>query len=255
MQIKIENKDESGIGEILVNGDNITRGYFEDETKTNQKIIDGWMHTGDLGKIDNEGFLYIYGRNNDIIVLSNGKKIFPEELEVKINRIDRVKESFIYEEKNKINAKIVYNQNDFKEMTYDEIYNAIMEDIKKLNDILPQYKKVNEIKITSDKLEKTVTGKIKRNIEHEKLKKERTRKNLHESENETYEKIINILICKLGNKEINEESDLVIDLGADSLDLIEIFLEIEKEFNLRIEKEERRNIKKIKDLLNIIDKN
>ena len=211
------------------------------------------MHTGDLGKIDDDGFLYIYGRNNDMIVLSNGKKIFPEEIEVKINRMDMVKESLIYGENNKINAKIVCDENDFKKMTYDEIYNTIMEYIKRLNESLPQYKKVNHIIVTSEELEKTITGKIKRNKEREKIKEEKTNKIIYKSENETYEKIKNVLINKLGNKEMSEESDLVIDLGADSLDMLEIFLEIEKKFNLSIEKEKRRNIKKVKDLLDIID--
>lgn len=210
------------------------------------------MHTGDLGKIDEDGFVYIYGRNNNMIVLSNGKKIFPEEIETKLNTIDGVKESFVFDKDNKINAKIVYVADEFKEKAIDEIYSDITEKVKKTNDSLPQYKKLSDIIITSEELEKTTLGKIKRNKEYEKINKDITKNIVNESENTTFEKIKNILISKLGNKLINEESNIVMDLGADSLDMVEIVLKVEKEFNIKIKKDERKNIAKVKDLLDIV---
>ena len=210
------------------------------------------MHTGDLGKIDEDGFVYIYGRNNNMIVLSNGKKIFPEEIEKKLNTIDGVKESFVFDKDNKINAKIVYVADEFKEKSIDEIYSDITEKVKKINDSLPQYKKLSDIIITSEELEKTTLGKIKRNKEYEKINKDISKNIVNESENTTFEKIKNILISKLGNKIINEESNIVMDLGADSLDMVEIVLKVEKEFNIKIKKDERKNIAKVKDLLDIV---
>ncbi len=210
------------------------------------------MHTGDLGKIDEDGFVYIYGRNNNMIVLSNGKKIFPEEIETKLNTIDGVKESFVFDKDNKINAKIVYVADEFKEKSIDEIYSDITEKVKKINDSLPQYKKLSDIIITSEELEKTTLGKIKRNKEYEKINKDISKNIVNESENTTFEKIKNILISKLGNKIINEESNIVMDLGADSLDMVEIVLKVEKEFNIKIKKDERKNIAKVKDLLDIV---
>ena len=210
------------------------------------------MHTGDLGKIDEDGFVYIYGRNNNMIVLSNGKKIFPEEIETKLNTIDGVKESFVFDKDNKINAKIVYVADEFKEKSIDEIYSDITEKEKKINDSLPQYKKLSDIIITSEELEKTTLGKIKRNKEYEKINKDISKNIVNESENTTFEKIKNILISKLGNKIINEESNIVMDLGADSLDMVEIVLKVEKEFNIKIKKDERKNIAKVKDLLDIV---
>ena len=210
------------------------------------------MHTGDLGKIDEDGFVYIYGRNNNMIVLSNGKKIFPEEIETKLNTIDGVKESFVFDKDNKINAKIVYVADEFKEKAIDEIYSDITEKVKKINDSLPQYKKLSDIIITSEELEKTTLGKIKRNKEYEKINKDISKNIVNESENTTFEKIKNILISKLGNKIINEESNIVMDLGADSLDMVEIVLKVEKEFNIKIKKDERKNIAKVKDLLDIV---
>jgi len=210
------------------------------------------LHTGDLGKIDEDGFVYIYGRNNNMIVLSNGKKIFPEEIETKLNTIDGVKESFVFDKDNKINAKIVYVADEFKEKSIDEIYSDITEKVKKINDSLPQYKKLSDIIITSEELEKTTLGKIKRNKEYEKINKDISKNIVNESENTTFEKIKNILISKLGNKIINEESNIVMDLGADSLDMVEIVLKVEKEFNIKIKKDERKNIAKVKDLLDIV---
>lgn len=187
-----------------------------------------------------------------MIVLSNGKKIFSEEIEAKLNKIEGVKESIIFENCNKINAKIVYDVKFFKEKTNDEIYNTISENIKKENEYLPLYKKINYIIITSEELEKTATGKIKRNIEYGNIKNNNIEKNVDKHEN--YEKIRNILISKLGNREISEESNIILDLGADSLDLVEIFLLLEKEFGIKIEKEQRRGIREVKDLMNMVNK-
>lgn len=249
--MKIINQDEDGIGEILVKGENITKGYFEDEQKTKEAITEGWLHTGDLGKVDDNGFIYIYGRNNDMIVLSNGKKVFPEEIEEKINRIEGIKESIIFEENGKIYAKIVYSLEYFEENTEEQIYNDIMEKIKTINESLPQFKKINDVIITSEELEKTEIGKIKRNIEYEKIKENHNSK--VNFEDTSLERIKNILIKHLGNDKINEETKIVEDLGADSLDLVEIFLDVEKEFDIKIEKEQRRDVVEVKDLVNIVN--
>ena len=253
VEIKISDKDEDGIGEILVKGDNITKGYFENEIKTEEVVTNGWMHTGDLGKIDNEGYIYICGRNSEMIVLSNGKKVFPNEIETELNKIDGVKESFVFEKNNKINAKVVYSSNIFKESTDNEIYSFIMEKVKKLNESLPQFKKINDVIVTCQELEKTLTGKVKRNIELEKIKEDKNEKNVDNDVDVTFKRIKKILINKLGNKQISEESNIVSDLGADSLDIVEIILDIEREFGIEIKKEQRKKIAKVKDLLDIVN--
>jgi len=189
-----------------------------------------------------------------MIVLPTGKKIFPEEIEAKLNKIKGVEESFVFEDNNKINAKIVFDVKFFEDKTNNEIYDSIMKNIKILNETLPQYKKVTNIIITSEKLEKTAIGKIKRNKENEKIKIDNTQNIVTSNDNSTYEKIINILIKQLGNKKIREETDIILDLGADSLDMVEIVLEVEKKFNIKIEKEQRKRIAKVRDLLKIVEK-
>lgn len=192
--------------------------------------------------------------------MQNGKKIFPEEIEEYLNKIDGVKESLVYEKNDenenlKINAKIVYDESKFKQKSQIEIKNIIMKDIKKLNELLPNYKRINDIIVTTDLLERTSTGKIRRQDEKEKIKqinnenvdinKEKPKDNL--------EKIKNILENKLEIQEISEDSNIINDLGADSLDLVEIFLALEKEFNVKLTREDRKNIVKVRDILNILE--
>ena len=194
--------------------------------------------------------------------MQNGKKIFPEEIEEDLNKIDGVRESLVYEKNDKNKnlkkkAKNVYNEKKNKKKSQTEIKNIIMKDIKKLNELLPNYKKINDIIVTSDLLERTSTGKIRRQNEKEKIKQAKQINNENvdinrESPKDNLEKIKNILENKLEIQEISEESNIINDLGADSLDLVEIYLDIEKEFNVKLTREDRKNIVTVRDILNIL---
>ena len=96
VEVEIINKDENGIGEIRVKGPNVMLGYYENEEATKKVMKDGWFYTGDLAYKDKDGFIFLTGRQKDMIVLKNGKKVFPEELETLINRLDLVKECIVY---------------------------------------------------------------------------------------------------------------------------------------------------------------
>jgi len=177
-EVRIEDKNENGIGEIVVKAPYVMKGYYENPEATAEVLKDGWFYTGDLGYLDDDGYLYISGRKKTVIVLKNGKNIFPEELEALINELPYITESMVYGKPDKkddydICAKIVYDLNAFKEAfkekDYDEkkIKKLIMKDIKKINKTLPAYKYVRDIIITTEPLIKTTTQKIKR---HEELK-------------------------------------------------------------------------------------
>ena len=174
-KVKIVNQDENGIGEIAVKGPNVMLGYYEDEKETKRVINDGWFYTGDLGYFDKKGQLYITGRKKDIIVLKNGKKVNPEELESIINQSEYIEESLIYKENNsdKINVKVVYSEgNELLEgKSKQEIHEIIKDEIKAINKTIPQYKHIYEVNITNQKLNKTTTNKIKRYEEIEKITK------------------------------------------------------------------------------------
>lgn len=180
VQVRIDEPDENGIGEIIAKGDSIMLGYYGNEEATKEAIIDGWFHTGDLGYIDQDGYIFITGRKKTVIVLKNGKNIYPEEIEALIGRIDGVKESFVYgvpannndEKESKINAEIVYDEERIKEILGNvdevEIKNYMWEHVKEINKTMPPYKYIREISVTKEELIKTTTQKVKR---HEEIKK------------------------------------------------------------------------------------
>ena len=254
LEVKIVETNEDGVGEIIAKGDSITEGYLNDEEETKKALIDGWLHTGDLGKFDEEGFLYICGRKKDLIVLQNGKTVFPEEIEEKINRIDEIKESIVFEKQDKIYAKIIFLREKLEGKTNEEIYGYLYNKIKEINMELPQFKQITDIIISDQELEKTSTGKIKRkeNIE---LENNKINQN-NASEKEFLNKkdfIKNLIIEKTGRNDISDDSNFAVDLGADSLDMVEIFSKIEKELGVKIEKETKKNIVYVKDLINIFN--
>lgn len=172
-KIKILNKDEDGIGEIYVKAPYVMLGYYQNEEATKEVLDKEWFKTGDLGYIDKKGFLFLCGRKKSVIVLKNGKNVFPEEIENVINRIEGIKESFVFgrpepddEIDLKLGAKIVYDKDMMKE-TYgvdeeEEIKEVIWEKIKELNKTMPPYKYIKEVIITEEDLIKTTTQKIKR---------------------------------------------------------------------------------------------
>lgn len=177
VRVSIFDKGADGIGEICVKGSSVMLGYYNNAEATDAVLKDGWFHTGDLGYIDNDGFLFITGRQKDVIVLQNGKKAFPEELEALINRTEGVKESFVYgvpvnaPNSEKIVCKVVYDKAFFED-DEDKIYDALWHKIKLINQTLPMYKYIKGMTITEEPLIKTGTHKIKRKEEIKKLIKE-----------------------------------------------------------------------------------
>lgn len=171
LDVKIDEPNEEGIGELLVKGPTIMLGYYNNEEATKETLEDGWLHTGDLAKIDKDGFIFISGRKKFVIVLKNGKNIYPEELETIVNKIGGVTESFVYGKPEddgdyKICAKIVYDK-DMVESIYgtndeEKLKELIWQEVKKVNKTMPAYKYIREISITDKPLIKTTTQKIKR---------------------------------------------------------------------------------------------
>ena len=172
LTVEIVNKDKDGIGEVRVKGPNIMMGYYENEEATNKVLKDGWFYTGDLGYIDDDGFLFLTGREKDVIVMKNGKKVFPEELEVLVNNLPEVEECFIYGMAQKgdkndpmVSVKIVYNKDAIINRSENELYDILWNEVKEINKTLPPYKYIKNMIITDKPLIKTTTHKIKRKEE------------------------------------------------------------------------------------------
>ena len=173
VEAKLTDVNKEGVGELIVKGPNVMLGYYNNEAATSEVLKDGWFYTGDLAKIDDDGFIYICGRKKSVIVLKNGKNIYPEEMENLINKIDGINESFVFgkqvsedKENVKIYAKLVFDREKVEEIyktkEESEIYKAIFEKIKEINSTMPKYKAIKGIILTEKPLIKTTTNKIKR---------------------------------------------------------------------------------------------
>ena len=178
-EVKLLDINKDGIGELAVKGPNVMLEYYENKEATEKVLKDGWFQTGDLARIDEDGYIFICGRKKSVIVLKNGKNIFPEEMETLINKEDGVEESFIFgkpisKDPNdiKIFVKIVYNKENFEAKTETEIKEYFNEKIKSINKTMPHYKAIRGIIISDKPLIKTTTNKIKREKNLEQIMKE-----------------------------------------------------------------------------------
>ena len=155
VQVKTINEDENGDGEICVKGDIVMQGYYNNPEATEAAFVDGWFNTGDIGRVDEDGFVFINGRKKNLIILENGKNVAPEELEYLIGRIDGVDEVLVYDENGFITAEIYAEDMSKKDTITDEIKN-------KLNPSVASYKQIRKVKFRANEFEKTTTKKIKR---------------------------------------------------------------------------------------------
>ena len=178
VEVAIDNPNEKGIGEVKAKGPNVMLGYYEMPKETKEVLKDGWFYTGDLGYIDKDGYLFITGRKKNVIVLKNGKNIYPEELEVLINNLPYVVESMAFgypkDDDLLLSAKIVYNEEYLKEIlpeaNEEEIKEYVWKDIKeKINKGMPNYKHIKKIIVTTEPMIKTTTQKVKRFEEIKKI--------------------------------------------------------------------------------------
>lgn len=176
VEVKIFDKNEEGIGELAVKGPNVMLGYYNDEVATEETFRDGWLLTGDLAYIDKEGFIFITGRKKNVIVLKNGKNIYPEELEMLVNKLPIVKDCMVFgkpkDDDVVLSIKVQYDEEYVKEnysdLDEEKLNEILWEQIKQINRTMPTYKYIKNLIITKEDFIKTTTAKIKR---HEEMKK------------------------------------------------------------------------------------
>ncbi len=178
VEVKIDNPDSNGVGEILVRGPNVMLGYYKNAKETNKVIKNGWLYTGDLGKFDRNGYLYITGRNKSLIVTQTGKNIYPEELEEKLSFNKWIKEVLVVPRidpvtKKEVICALIYPDYELLEsesitkgikITEQEIQNIYKDVIRSCNEDLPVYKRITTFEIRKEEFPKTTTHKIKRHI-------------------------------------------------------------------------------------------
>ena len=180
IEVKIFEPNEDGIGEIIAKGPNVMIGYYNNEEATKNSLVDGWYHTGDLGYIDKDGFIFITGRKKNVIVLKNGKNIFPEEIETLILKLPYVAECIVFgypkDDDLVLSTKIVYDKDlvkqSYSDLSPEEFEEKVWEDIKEINNMVPKYKHIKKFILTDEPMIKTTTAKIKKFEEIEKIIKE-----------------------------------------------------------------------------------
>src|SRR5262249_27077166 len=170
MTVRIDSPNDQGIGEVSVRGPLVMKGYYGDDAHTAEIIRDGWLHTGDLGFIDNKGNLTITGRSKDVIVLSSGKNIYPEEIEAHYGQSPFIKELCVLgvaadgnaPTGEKLHAIIVPDLDEFRRRGQNAIMEMIRFDMENLSRDLPSYQRVHAFSIRNEPLPRTVTRKLKR---------------------------------------------------------------------------------------------
>lgn len=171
-EVRIVEPDEDGVGEIICKGPSVMIGYYDNPEATAEVLRDGWLYTGDYGRFDDEGFLYICGRKKNVIVTKNGKNIFPEEIECLLQEQPFIEEVLVYGTIDKKDGDTIVRAEIFPdyaqieeqlgEVTEDGLRDAIKEAVEDVNDRMPAYKRVKRFKIRDTEFEKTTTRKIKR---------------------------------------------------------------------------------------------
>ncbi len=175
---RIEEPDENGVGELVVKGGNVMLGYYHDPKATKEVLREGWFHTGDLARFDKDGYLYISGRQKNVIVMKNGKNVFPEEIESLINLFPYVSESMVFGRDRGTDlvlwAKIVADPAYLREegLTMADVQERLDQDMEKLNESLPAYKMIKRYFLSDRPTVKTTTQKTRRTLEMDAIEAE-----------------------------------------------------------------------------------
>lgn len=270
--IKILKASESVLdGEIIVKGPNVMKGYFNNPVKTEEVLRDGWFYTGDIGYLDEDGFLFISGRIKNLIVLGGGKKIFPEEVEQVMNESPYIKEICVLGRcadkgiragSEEVYAVVVPNVDKFSEgiKNKDEIRKKISEEFLRLSENLADYKRISDFSLYFDDLPKTSTRKIKRKdvlalidkLEKENVFEEKGKflENIEFNEDELTKNLRMLVSRESGVSlgKIMPNSYLYEDLGIDSLQKVEFLCLIEKELGIHISENMAYEIRTFSDL-------
>jgi long-chain acyl-CoA synthetase len=272
-EIKISDPDESGIGEICLRGSCVFKGYYKDDELTSQVFDDqGWFHTGDLGRLDKDNFLFISGRKKDMIVLDSGKNVYPDELEDYYGTSSLIEEIGVFGVNQKgaeiVAAAIVPSKEIRKTHTIAQATDLIYEELVRMGKNLPVYRRISDFVTLYTPLPRTTTRKLKK-MELKKIYDSIRRKSANREipeeqlsvvemalmETAEYTGVIGSIILispKTDPRIINPRSHLEIDLGLDSLKRIELLTQIERRFSIRIHEDVFDKMESVGDLVSLV---
>ncbi|MFH1889230.1 MAG: AMP-binding protein [Candidatus Omnitrophota bacterium] len=271
VEIKVDHPGQGGVGEVLIRGPNVMQGYFKHPEWTKTVIKEGWFYSGDLGYIDSEGYLFLVGREKEVIVLSSGKNIYPEEIEHHYGRSPYIKEICVIsraEERaggpvDTLHAVVVPDLGYFKEKNEANIRMRVRWELENLSKNLPSYKRIMGFTITREELPRTPLKKIRRHLVAERYLSLSSREPAVIKDNLSYEddpqiprkeiagKVINYLSAQL-KKPVYPDSHLEIDLGIDSLTKVELGLGLENALSIKIPEELFYGVSTVKELILVV---
>lgn len=261
VRVRIKDPDPQGVGEILIQGDNVMVGYYQDPEGTAAAIREGWFHSGDLGYFDTDGYLYIQGRVKDIIVLRSGKNISTAEVAAHYLQAPAIREIFILPDaqEEKLAAVIVPNFDYFRQSGETDIYSRIKWYLDYYSQQLEPYKRIREFVLTNQELPKTRLGKVQY---HEAVRIYRQlagrqyqakKPALAEDLSPAGRRVVELLQALTGREPIALTDHLELDLGLDSLALVELTAALEETFHLRLPEGGLAEIFTVADLIRFID--
>ena len=269
ISIKIDNPDGTGVGEVIISGGNVMKGYFNRPEQTQEVLKEGWFFSGDLGYIDRKGYLYITGRAKEVIVLSSGKNIYPEEVESYYGKAISIKELCLLEIKDtrgidRLQAVVVPNFDYFKKAEGGNIFGKIKWEFENISYNLPTYKRITGFIVTKDDLPRTRLGKIKRYEVRQRFLEEFTsRQKLKPQWTEDFSaEDLKLINSSIGSKVIEYiknalslkekprlDGHLELDLGMDSLSKVELIAGLEKLFGVSISDKQAQEITNIRQII------
>jgi long-chain acyl-CoA synthetase len=243
IEVKIVTPDESGAGEIAVKGSNVMKGYYRNPEETEKVIKDGWFYTGDLGYIDKDGYLHITGRSKEVIVLSSGKNIYPDEIERHYLQSPLIKEICVLGVEKKpgiaesLEAVVVPDMDYMRENKIANFKEAVSWQIKTLSLKLPPYKRIKGYEVYQSPLPRTPLGKLKRFVVKDILSGKAVEEMVKEEKaEEIISEIGKIVIATLGKitekRPVRLDYNLELDLGIDSLTRVELVVALGRAFSI-----------------------
>lgn len=261
VEVKIVQPDAAGVGEVLIRGDNVMAGYYLHEAATGEVIRNGWFHSGDLGYLDRDGYLFIQGRIKDIIVLASGKNVSAEEVGQYYLQASSIKEIFVTTDARgeKLAAVVAPDLDFFRKSGETDIYSKVKWDLELWSQGLEPYKRVRDFVLVHEELPKTRLGKVKIH-EAQRLYRERAGQHFERREPARAEDlspvgrtVVEVLARQTDDPRISLGDHLELDLGLDSLGLVELLAALESRFGIKIRDGEFTGILTVKELIDFIE--
>jgi long-chain acyl-CoA synthetase len=261
VEVQILEPDAQGVGEILIKGDNVMPGYYRDEAASREVLRDGWLHSGDLGYLDTDGYIFLQGRLKDIIVLSSGKNVSAEEVSQHYLQAPAIKEIFVMADpqEEKLVALVVPDLDYFLGTGEADLQGRLKWFLDLYSRKLEPYKRVRDFVLLRQELPKTRLGKVKIGEARE-LYQQRWDKRFQEKIpvpvkdlSPLGKQVIDLLVKKTGSDKIALEDHLGLDLGLDSLALVELVAALEQRFNIAIKDEEFSRFFTVAELIHYLE--